>query len=184
MMAHTFDPGSASSLEDLDRFRYLSRDELVASLDVQSDSTVADIGSGTGFYTREVAPFVGELYAVDLQDEMHDKFAEHQIPSNVELVLSPAASLPFDTGTIDAVFSTMTFHEVSAAAPAEFDRVLGPGGRLVIADWSRAGAGERGPPVGERTNADGAAKALEAVGFTIESTSERPETFMLEATSS
>lgn len=182
-MAHTFDPGSAASLEDLDRFRYLSRDELVAAIDVETDSTVADIGSGTGFYTREIAPFVGKLYAVDLQDEMHDKFVEEQIPSNVELVLSPAASLPFETGTIDAIYSTMTFHEVSNAAPAEFDRVLGPGGRLVIADWSSGGAGERGPPLGERTNADGAAKALEAVGFSVESTSERPETFMLEATS-
>lgn len=181
-MAHTFDPGKAASLEDLDRFRYLSRDELVGALDVEPNSTVADIGSGTGFYTREVAPYVDHLYAVDVQDQMHEHFADQQIPSNVELVLSPAASLPFDSGTLDAVYSTMTFHEVSADAPSEFERVLGKSGRLVIADWSSGGAGERGPPLEARTNADGAASELAAAGFEIESVQERPETFLLTAT--
>ena len=181
-MAHTFDPDGAAGLEDLDRFRYLSRDELVGALSVEPTSTVVDIGSGTGFYTREVAPYVGHLYAVDLQDEMHEQFTDRQIPANVELVLSPAATLPFESGTIDAVYSTMTFHEVSEEAPAEFYRVLAAGGRLVIADWSSGGAGERGPPLEERMNAAGTTSALEAAGFSVESARERPETFLLEAT--
>jgi ubiquinone/menaquinone biosynthesis C-methylase UbiE len=181
-MAHTFDPDSAHALEGTDRFRYLSRDELVGALELDGDETVADIGSGTGFYTREVAPSVGHLYAVDLQSAMHDQFASREVPPNVECVLAPAASLPFETGSLDAIYSTMTFHEVEPTAPAEFARVLESGGRIVVADWSKHGAGERGPPLSERKSATEAAEALSAAGFDLGLARERPETFFIEAT--
>lgn len=181
-MAHTFDPSSAHALEGEDRFRYLSRDELVGALDGASDGTIADIGSGTGFYTREVAPFVDHLYAVDVQDEMHDQFDDRDVPENVELVLAPASNLPFDTDALDGLYSTMTFHELEETAPAELARVLRPGGTLVIADWSKRGAGDRGPPLGERNSAREATTALEADGFTVTRARERPETFFIEAT--
>lgn len=181
-MSHTFDPESAHALEGDDRFRYLSRDELVAALDGAQGGTVVDVGSGTGFYTREVAPFVEHLYAVDVQDEMHDHFAERAVPANVELVLAPASDLPFDDGAVDGLYSTMTYHEVEETAPAEFARVLRQGGSIVVADWSKRGAGERGPPLEERESASTASTDLEAVGFTVSRARERPETFFIEAT--
>ena len=180
-MAHTFDPENAESLEGTDRFRYLSRDELVGALDVPEDGRVADIGSGTGFYTREVAPYVGTLYAVDVQAAMHEQFEERSVPDAVEFVLAPAASLPFPDGHLEGLYSTMTFHEVSAEAPAEFARVLEGDGSLVVADWSAEGAGDRGPPLDERKTAAEAAEALSAAGFDVELARERPETFFIEA---
>jgi len=180
-MSHTFDPDSAQSLEDVERFRYLSRDELVGALDVESTATVADIGSGTGFYTREVAPYVGELYAVDMQDEMHENFAEQEIPSNVELVLSPAASLPFENEQLDGVFTTMTYHELRKTAVEEIGRVLRPGGSLVVADWAKGGEGVRGPSLSERKSVDEATATLEAIGFEVLCARSRPETFFVEA---
>ncbi len=181
-MAHTFDPASATSLDEVDRFRFLSRDELVAAVGVEPTDTIADIGSGTGFYTREVAPYVDHLYAVDIQDEMHAHFADRDIPTNVEQVLSPAASLPFSDESLDGLFTTMTFHEISDAAPAEFYRVLKPSATMVVADWSAKGAGERGPPTAERVDAASAQESVEDVGFDVRSARERPETFFLEAT--
>lgn len=180
-MGHTFDPEKADSLEDADRFRYLSRDEIVGALEAPTDGAVAEIGSGTGFYTREVAPFVGTLYAVDVQDAMHDQFRARSVPENVELVRAPAASLPFEDGELEGLYSTMTFHEVSSAAPAEFARVLTPGGTLVVADWSKNGTGERGPPLSERRTATGAVDALESAGFSAASARERPETLFVAA---
>ncbi|MFW5922698.1 MAG: class I SAM-dependent methyltransferase [Halodesulfurarchaeum sp.] len=181
-MSHTFDPASAHALEGEARFRYLSRDELVGALRGARGGTVADIGSGTGFYTREVAPYVEHLYAVDVQDEMHDHFAEREIPPSVELVLAPASNLPFEDGTLDGLYTTMTYHEVEETAPAEFARVLRRGGSIVVADWSNRGAGKRGPPLGERKRASTASTELEAVGFTVGRARERPETFFIEAT--
>ena len=179
---HTFDPESAASLEGPDRFRYLSREELVGGLAVGPDAVVADVGSGTGFYTREVAPFVGTLYGVDLQDEMHAAFRDREIPPNVELVRAPAASMPFAADYLDGLYSTMTFHEISGAAPAEFARVVRPGGSLVVADWSANGEGAHGPPTSERHSLDTATERFRDVGFEVTAARERTETFFLQAT--
>ncbi|MFC4451437.1 class I SAM-dependent methyltransferase [Halorussus aquaticus] len=129
---HTFDPESADRLEDESRYRYLSREELVGALALGSDrdDTVADLGSGTGFYTDDVAPFAGEVRAIDVQAEMHELYREKGVPQNVELMTADVGDLPFADGELDAAFSTMTFHEFagdgdSAGAGAEDDAKTG-----------------------------------------------------------
>lgn len=182
---HTFDPDSADKLEDESRYRYLSREELVAGLDSGRNlelGRVADLGSGTGFFTDDVAPFAAEVRAVDLQSAMHDLYREKGVPENVALVTADVSDLPFDDGELDAAFSTMTFHEFAGeGALAEVARVLGPGGRLVVADWTANGAGESGPPVGERFDRDEAVDLLDDAGFEVVRADERPETFFVVA---
>lgn len=182
-MAHTFDPANADKLEDVGRYRFCSRDELVATLDAGPEDSVADLGSGTGFYTRDVAPFVGTLYAVDVQPEMHATFEATGVPGNVELVTTDVADLPFHDRALDAAFSTMTYHEFAGTgALAELARALTPGGRLVTVDWSARGAGEAGPPIGERHDLESATQFVESAGFVVDRGAERPETFLLVAT--
>lgn len=177
---HTFDPDGADRLEDPGRFRYCSREELVAALDPAADDRVADLGSGTGFYTREVAPYAGRVEAVDVQSEMHERFREEGVPDNVSLVTAEVGDLPFDDDSLDGAVSTMTFHEFATAdALAELRRVLAPGAALVIADWSANGDGEDGPPVEERFAAADAADRLRSAGFSVEGATERPETMFV-----
>ena len=179
---HTYDVDRAPNLEDESRYRCLSRDELVAALDPEPGWTVADLGSGTGFYTDDVAPFVEALHAVDVQAEMHDFYREKGVPGNVELVTAGVADLPFADGELDGAFSTMTYHEFYAEdALAEVRRALAPGGRFVIVDWTAEGSGESGPPLTERYDLTRARGHLESAGFHVEWTSERPETFVLVA---
>ena len=180
---HTFDPAGADRLEDPSRFRYCSREELVAALDstpgerVAGLGRVADLGSGTGFYTREVAPFADHVDAVDVQPEMHDAFRERGVPENVSLVTATVADLPFADGALDGAFSTMTFHEFATPdALAEVERTLAPDAPLVVADWSAAGRGEDGPPVEERYDAAAASELLAGAGLDVESAADRPET--------
>jgi len=176
---HTFDPASADRLEDPTRFRFLSREELLQALSVPKDATVADLGSGTGFYTDEVAPRAGTVYGVDVQTEMHDRYREKGVPGNVRLVTADVNDLPFDDGDLDAAFSTMTFHEFgSAEALSELARTLSPGGRLVTVDWSAAGAGEDGPPRAERFDLGDAASRLADADFRVCRGEERRETFL------
>lgn len=183
MSPHRFDPDSAEKLEDTSRFRYLSRDELVGALSPDHDAVIADVGSGTGFFTREVAPFVGEIHAIDMQAEMHTHLESQGVPANVLPVLAKADDLPFGDGFFDGIYSTFTLHEYDEGGVPELFRVLRSGGRLVVADWSATGSGERGPPLEERLDTSAAADTISEAGFEIETARSRPETFIIEAMS-
>ncbi|WP_226483018.1 class I SAM-dependent methyltransferase [Natrinema amylolyticum] len=196
---HTYPVDRADALEDPSRYRYCSREELLAMLEPTADGVVADLGSGTGFYADDVAPFVDTLYAVDVQPAMHDRYREKDVPEAVEFVTAEISSLPFDDGELDGAYSTMTHHEYASptaaadaegaeadddadGALAELARVLHPGGRLVTVDWSADGDSDAGPPLEERFDLATATARLEAAGFEIEFASGRPETFAIVAT--
>ena len=180
---HTFDAEQAERLERPGvRYRWVSAEEVIGGIAPAADAAVADLGSGTGFYTDDVAPHVGSVYGVDVQTEMHDLYREKGIPENVELVASDVSDLPFDDADLDGAFSTMTFHEFGTpAAIAELARVLATDARLAIFDWSADGDGDDGPPVDERYDADDAVEMLETAGFVVEDASTRTETFAVVA---
>lgn len=195
---HTYPVDRADALEDPSRYRYCSREELLEMLEPATDGVVADLGSGTGFYADDVAPFVDTLYAVDVQSAMHDWYREKGVPDVVEFVTAEVSSLPFDDGQLDGAYSTMTHHEYASqtaaddaeptpaaetdGALAELARVIRPGGRLVTVDWSADGESAAGPPLEERFDLATARARLEAVGFDIAFARDRPETFAVVAT--
>lgn len=178
---HTFEASNAENLEDASkRYRFVSREELLWALDLTGSERVADLGSGTGFYTDDVAPHADHVYAVDMQEAMHEFYREKGVPENTELVTSDVASLPFASDHLDAAVSTMTYHEFAGdQALSELERVLGPGGRLVIADWAAEGSGEDGPSLDERYATDDVTSGLRNAGFEIEFVATRPETLLV-----
>lgn len=193
---HTFDPAKADRLDDVSRFRFCSREELLGGLGVSrgeaaGDGTRAadaagghlvDLGSGTGFYTAELAPFFQRISAVDVQAEMHALFRQKGLPAGVDLLEGSTDDLPIADDEATAAVSTMTAHELPLAATLrELDRVLVADSPVVVVDWSRVGRGERGPPVEERHDADHVANAFRTAGFTVERAVERAETFVIEA---
>jgi ubiquinone/menaquinone biosynthesis C-methylase UbiE len=179
---HTFDVDRADQLEDPTRYQYVSVDELLALFDPGPEDVVADLGSGTGFYTDDVAPYAGTVHAVDVQPGMHDFYREKGAPENVAFVTAEVADLPFDDGALDAAVTTMTYHEFATPeALAEVKRVLRPGGRLGIADWSAAGEAERGPPTTERFSLADVRDHLSEAGFAVDHADERRETLVVRA---
>ncbi|WP_226040763.1 class I SAM-dependent methyltransferase [Natrinema sp. DC36] len=192
---HTFPVDRADALEDPGRYRYCSREELLAMLEPSADGVVADLGSGTGFYADDVAPFVETLYAVDVQSAMHDRYREKGVPESVQFVTAEISSLPFDDDHLGGAYSTMTHHEYApttvGGADTESDdrgsleelaRVIRPGGRLVTVDWSADGDPEIGPPLEERFGLDEATTQLANAGFDIELACDRPATIAIVAT--
>jgi ubiquinone/menaquinone biosynthesis C-methylase UbiE len=179
---HTYDVDRADALEDPSRYEYVSVDELLGLLDPASDDVVADLGSGTGFYTDDVAPHVGTLLAVDIQPAMHTRYREKGLPANVAPVTATVDNLPFRDDSLDGAVSTMTFHEFATPeALAEVARVLRPGGKVGFADWSAAGVGRDGPPVAERFEASEARSMLAAAGLTVDRAEDRRETLVVVA---
>ncbi|WP_226483279.1 class I SAM-dependent methyltransferase [Natrinema amylolyticum] len=180
---HTFEVEQAEKLEDsASRYRYLSAEELLWSVSPSDEEVIADLGSGTGFYTDDLAPHVGEVYAVDVQEAMHDYYRDKGVPVNVELITAEISDLPFDTSFLDVAVSTMTYHEFAGSdALRELARAICPDGRLVIADWSAEELGETGPPLDERFAAEETASSLRNHGFKIRHQATRTETFILVA---
>ena len=176
---HTFDAARADRLEDPTRFRFCSREELVQHL---PRGTILDIGSGTGYYTDEVAPAVERVVGLDIQPAMHERYRDRGVPANTGLVTGDAERLPFADGTVDGAVSTMTFHEsTTPRAISDLHRVLGVGAPFVVVDWSGDGDGDSGPPLSERFDAQQARDVVTDAGLRVESAAERSETFHLVA---
>ena len=179
---HTFDPGRAEKLDDESRYRWCSTEELLSLLAPAPGEELADLGSGTGFYTDPIAERVAKVHAVDVQPVMHDMYDEKGIPGNVQPVTAAVADLPFEDGALDGIFSTMTYHEFSGEeAMAEIERVLRPGGRIVVVDWDRNGTGEGGSVPEERHDLGHAVSALSEAGLTVDHAAFRTETFVCRA---
>jgi len=182
MAFHTYPAERADQLEDVSRYRYCSREELLAMLDPDPVAVVADLGSGTGFYTDDVAPYFETVYAVDVQSAMHDEYREKGIPGNVETVTAGAIDLPFEDDYLDRAFSTFTYHEYATPASlAEVRRTLRDGGLLVTVDWTAQGTGEDGPPTDERYDLAAALGHHREAGFEVVEAETRSETFALVA---
>lgn len=182
MTPHTFDPDRAEKLEDERRYRWCSLEEFYNLVRPDPTETLADLGSGTGFYTDLVASRIGTVYAVDVQPEMHELYATKGVPPNVKQVTADIADLPFDDDELDGAISTMTYHEFATAdSLAEVARVIRPGGKFCVVDWAAAGEGEAGPPHSERIDIGDALSSLSNSGFAIDRATTRTETFVIAA---
>lgn len=177
-MPHTFDPANADRLDDVSRYRYCSRDELVRLIDPSPETLTLDLGSGTGFYTTDVAPHTGSVVGIDVQPAMQAIFQDHGVPANTQLVTAEIDQMPLQTGMIDVAFSTMTFHEFATpSALLEVGRVLRSDGRFVTVDWSANGVGDAGPPREDCVTAGEAEEMVADAGFNVVRAEERVETF-------
>ncbi|WP_416841279.1 class I SAM-dependent methyltransferase [Haloferax sp. DFSO52] len=174
----------ADRLNDPVQYRYLSAEELREWLNPEPDWVVADLGSGTGFYTDEIAPIVDVVYAVDVYEGMHEHYRDRGVPENVELVTADVHSTPLNDDQLDGAVSLRTFHHGVSDSLDEIARIIRPGGRLVVVDWSATGVGdrERGPAPEECFDLATVQTLLLDHGFKIQAAQERRETFVVVAT--
>ncbi len=101
------------------------------------EMVVADVGAGTGFMSRGLAPLVKQVYALDGSQAMLDVARKNlEQFDNVEFRLADGLALPLPDASLDAVFANMYLHHCPdpLAALQEMARTLRPGGRLVITD--------------------------------------------------
>lgn len=111
---------------------------------IQPGSNVVDVGSGGGFDSFGAAHLVGpsgSVVGVDMTPEMLDaarNAAEQRDVANVVFREGIAEELPVVDGWADVVISNGVINLVAdkAAAFAEINRVLRPGGVLQIGDIS------------------------------------------------
>lgn len=115
-------------------------DHLVAASGARPRQKVLEIGCGTGYFARRIAPVVGPsglVVGIDPSPPFLDYAAAHA-PPNCTFYPARAQNLPFADASFDVVVSSLTFHHIApehrVAGIQEALRVLRPGGRACIAD--------------------------------------------------
>ena len=124
---------------------FARRKEIVAACQLKPGLTVADIGAGTGLFTRMFSDAVGKdgrIIAVDISQKFLDhiqKTTRESGQQNVEPLLCKADSTELPAESVDVAFICDTYHhfEFPLKTMASLHRALKPGGRVILIDFRR-----------------------------------------------
>jgi ubiquinone/menaquinone biosynthesis C-methylase UbiE len=120
----------------------ISRDRLRSVLRPLPGERLLEVGVGTGYYSHDLAEWVGPDGALELFD-LQQEFLDHVMRGAAERGLSnliptrgDATALPYEDASVDAVILTAVLGEIpdSGGALREIRRVLKPDGRLVVGE--------------------------------------------------
>jgi len=133
----------ANWLERDDRYLLEQPDRVIATMQLKSGDVVADIGSGSGYFTRRLAKAVlpsGTVYGVDIQPEMNAILAENckqEGITNVEIILSEEADPKLAAESVDWMLLVDVYHEFQQPIPmlAKMREALKPGGKVALLEY-------------------------------------------------
>ena len=120
----------------------ITRERLREVLAPAPGERLLEIGVGTGYYSFDLAEWVGPEGTLELFD-LQQEFLDHVLRgagerglANLVPTRGDATALPYDDASVDAVVLIAVLGEIpdSAAALREIRRVLKPGGRLVVGE--------------------------------------------------
>ena len=154
MPGHRFEAKHHSRLDSRYRRRILPPASTLKRFGLKKDMTVADIGSGTGYFSIPAGRIVGKnakVYAVDVSREMLALLKHGKPPSNLELVhTGNGYSFKIKSGTVDYVIASSILHENEPVRfLKEIRRIMKPGAILLVIEWRKMPM-RFGPPIEER----------------------------------
>ncbi|MGH7204895.1 MAG: class I SAM-dependent methyltransferase [Nitrospiraceae bacterium] len=134
-------------LEQLDRperDQYQKPAQVVEALGLKPGMAVADLGSGSGYFTRRFVEAVtesGMVYAIDVEQEMltytKESLVHLHIPFTAEFILARSDSPKLPADSVDLIFVCNTYHHLENRATyfSNVKSALKPGGRVAIVDF-------------------------------------------------
>ena len=131
-------------LDSEDRDQYQKPRQVIEALNLKPGLAVADLGSGSGYFTRrfiEAVTETGKVYAVDVEPEML-KYAEESVVHmhrsyTAEFILARPDNPKLPYGSIDILFLCNTYHHLEERTKyfSDTKSSLKPGGRIAVIDF-------------------------------------------------
>ncbi|MBC7483120.1 MAG: methyltransferase domain-containing protein [Rhizobacter sp.] len=133
----------AAWLEREEREREERTDRLVTALQLKPGMVVADIGAGTGYLARRIAPAVmpgGKVLAVDVQPEMVallQSTVRQSGLTQIRPLLGAEDDVKLPPSSVDLAIMVDVYHELAFPYEvlASIVSALKPGGRLVFVEY-------------------------------------------------
>jgi arsenite methyltransferase len=161
-----------AALDDPARDAYQKPDEVMKALALRQGEVVADIGSGSGYFTLRFAHAVGStgrVYAVDISPDMirhlNRRVRDADIRNVIPVLADPDDPLLPDH-SVDRFVIVDTWHHVEDQAKylSLMKRMLKPGGQVVHIDFQKRDL-PVGPPPGMKIAREDLVKQMEGAGF-------------------
>ena len=160
--------------EGFDRDEWQHPEEIIQALSLKPGNHVADVGSGSGYFTFRLADAVGptgKVYAVDIDADMNadlERRVKEKGHENIEVVLAAPNDPGLVENSIDMIFSSNAYHHLENRATyfANIKRYLAPQGRITIIDFH--GEGWFQQLIGHYTPSDVIQRELQEAGYILE----------------
>ncbi len=145
---------------------------------IREGDVVADLGAGSGYFTGVLAELVGPtgtVYACEIQKNLVEKIGDLARTHGWSTVqplwtdLEELEGTHIPTGSVDVALMVNTFFQLEdfETALAEVNRILRPGGKFFVIDWSESFAG-LGPESTAVVTVEMAEARLVTAGFVLD----------------
>ena len=161
----------AQIFDDPKRDAWQKPHEVIQALALKPDAVIADIGSGTGYFSARFANMVpkGRVYGVDTEPDMVKYLAERAKREGLKNITAVTGA-PGDARLpekVDLIIMVDVFHHIADRARylKKLQGSLKPGGRLAIIDFRMDSPD--GPPKSARITPDRVKTELKGAGYAL-----------------
>lgn len=152
------------------------RTEILRALNIQPGMHIADVGAGTGFFTKMFAASTGDkgwVYAIDVAPRFIEHIRKELDNANIDNagpVLSSQRVVNLAPQSVDLIFICDTYHhfEFPQSTLKSLFQATRPGGSMVVIDFERIEGKSRDWVMGHvRGGKEVFRKEIEDAGFTF-----------------
>lgn len=141
-IAHVMGFQGMEWLERPEREEEENTSKLLRNMEIATGDAIADIGAGSGYHVFKMALIAkeGNIYAVDIQDEMLEAIRrkkENSANRNITTIMGTTESVNLPENSVDKVLMVDVYHEFDHPIEmiASVKKALRPDGKLFLIEY-------------------------------------------------